>query len=102
MMIGRKYNACPPGEFCVDIGDDDGDGDGDGDHDGDHDGDGALSCELWAVVMMIGRKYIGCPLGETCGIGTVVIGRGAKGAKKGKERGDIWLDMLVESKFSNF
>ena len=52
--------------------------------------------------MMIGRKYIGCPLGETCGIGTVVIGRGAKGAKKGKERGDIWLDMLVESKFSNF
>ena len=44
MMIGRKYNACRPGEFCVDIGDDDGDGDGDGDHDGDHDGDGALSC----------------------------------------------------------
>ena len=47
--------------------------------------------------MMIGRKYTACPPGETCGIGTVVIGRGAKGAKKGKDRGDIWLDTLASS-----
>ena len=79
-------------QICVDVGDDDDDDDDDDDYDDDDDDDDGD--DDW-------RKVHCLSAGETCcGIGTVVIGRGAKGAKKGKERGGYLVGYVgVESRF---